>query len=127
MPSDPRRDAALTALAAPIAEFRSAVEGVRQVWPAVLASTLTTVLVFVPIVFIEQDVVGFEVAVEKSLVVRLHQRDQDLAQDWVDLRRGEPSARGEQIGKILSVEVLEHQVESPVFAPSVVDEAHRVR
>jgi multidrug efflux pump subunit AcrB len=35
--------------------FRSAVEGVRQVWPAVLASTLTTVLVFVPIVFIKQE------------------------------------------------------------------------
>jgi multidrug efflux pump subunit AcrB len=35
--------------------FRAAVEGVRQVWPAVLASTLTTVLVFVPIVFIEQE------------------------------------------------------------------------
>lgn len=35
--------------------FRSAVEGVRQVWPAVLASTLTTVLVFVPILFIEQE------------------------------------------------------------------------
>ena len=35
--------------------FRSAVEGVRRVWPAVLASTLTTVLVFVPIVFIQQE------------------------------------------------------------------------
>ena len=35
--------------------FRSAVEGVRQVWPAVLASTLTTILVFVPVVFIEQE------------------------------------------------------------------------
>ncbi|MCB1772090.1 MAG: efflux RND transporter permease subunit [Gammaproteobacteria bacterium] len=35
--------------------YRSAVEGVRQVWPAVLASTLTTVLAFVPIVFIEQE------------------------------------------------------------------------
>ncbi|MCB1959127.1 MAG: efflux RND transporter permease subunit [Rhodocyclaceae bacterium] len=35
--------------------FRSAVEGVRQVWPAVLASTLTTVLVFVPILFIAQE------------------------------------------------------------------------
>ncbi len=35
--------------------FRSAVEGVRQVWPAVLAATLTTVLAFVPIVFIEQE------------------------------------------------------------------------
>ncbi len=35
--------------------LRAAVEGVRQVWPAVLASTLTTILVFVPIVFIEQE------------------------------------------------------------------------
>ena len=33
--------------------LRAAVEGVRQVWPAVVASTLTTVLVFVPILFIE--------------------------------------------------------------------------
>jgi multidrug efflux pump subunit AcrB len=31
------------------------VEGVRQVWPAVLASTMTTVLVFAPIFFIEQE------------------------------------------------------------------------
>jgi multidrug efflux pump subunit AcrB len=29
--------------------------GVRRVWPAVLASTLTTVLVFVPIVFIQEE------------------------------------------------------------------------
>ncbi|MBA1146162.1 efflux RND transporter permease subunit [Ectothiorhodospiraceae bacterium WFHF3C12] len=35
--------------------FRAAIEGVQQVWPAVLASTLTTVLVFVPIVFIEEE------------------------------------------------------------------------
>jgi multidrug efflux pump subunit AcrB len=35
--------------------FRAAVEGVSQVWPAVLASTLTTVLVFVPIVFIREE------------------------------------------------------------------------
>ena len=35
--------------------FRAAVEGVRQVWPAVIASTLTTVLVFVPVAFIEQE------------------------------------------------------------------------
>jgi len=35
--------------------FRAAVEGVRQVWPAVLASTLTTVLVFIPIVFIQEE------------------------------------------------------------------------
>jgi multidrug efflux pump subunit AcrB len=35
--------------------FRAAVDGVRQVWPAVTASTLTTVLVFVPVAFIEQE------------------------------------------------------------------------
>jgi len=35
--------------------FRAAVEGVRKVWPAVVASTLTTVLVFVPIVFIQEE------------------------------------------------------------------------
>lgn len=35
--------------------FRAAVEGVRKVWPAVVASTLTTVLVFVPIVFIREE------------------------------------------------------------------------
>jgi multidrug efflux pump subunit AcrB len=35
--------------------WQAAVEGVRKVWPAVLASTLTTVLVFVPIGFIEQE------------------------------------------------------------------------
>ena len=35
--------------------FRAAVQGVSKVWPAVVASTLTTVLVFVPIVFIKEE------------------------------------------------------------------------
>jgi len=35
--------------------FRAAVRGVQKVWPAVVASTLTTVLVFVPIVFIAEE------------------------------------------------------------------------
>jgi multidrug efflux pump subunit AcrB len=35
--------------------LRAAVVGVQLVWPAVLASTLTTVLVFVPILFIRQE------------------------------------------------------------------------
>jgi len=35
--------------------LKGAIEGVRKVWPAVLASTLTTVLVFVPIVFIQEE------------------------------------------------------------------------
>jgi len=35
--------------------IEAAIAGVRDVWPAVLASTLTTVLVFVPILFVEQE------------------------------------------------------------------------
>ncbi len=35
--------------------FDSAVRGVRQVWPAVFASTMTTVLVFLPVAFVEQE------------------------------------------------------------------------
>ncbi len=35
--------------------FASAVEGVRAVWPAVLASTLTTILVFAPVLFIVEE------------------------------------------------------------------------
>ncbi len=35
--------------------WQAAIDGVRRVWPAVLASTLTTVLVFVPIAFIDQE------------------------------------------------------------------------
>jgi multidrug efflux pump subunit AcrB len=35
--------------------FRAAADGVRQVWPAVFASTMTTVLVFIPVAFVEQE------------------------------------------------------------------------
>lgn len=35
--------------------WKAAVEGVSKVWPAVLASSLTTVLVFLPIVFISEE------------------------------------------------------------------------
>src|SRR5690606_9643966 len=35
--------------------FAAAVAGVREVWTAVLASTLTTALVFAPVLFIEQE------------------------------------------------------------------------
>ncbi|MDJ0700752.1 MAG: efflux RND transporter permease subunit [Woeseiaceae bacterium] len=35
--------------------FRAAVEGVRSVWTAVLASTLTTILVFLPVLFIQEE------------------------------------------------------------------------
>lgn len=35
--------------------LEAAVTGVREVWPAVLASTLTTVFVFLPVVFVEEE------------------------------------------------------------------------
>ncbi len=38
-----------------LSRFQAATEGVKEVWPAVLASTATTVLVFAPILFIEQE------------------------------------------------------------------------
>jgi multidrug efflux pump subunit AcrB len=37
------------------ARMQAALDGVSEVWPAVLASTLTTVAVFLPVVFIEQE------------------------------------------------------------------------
>lgn len=38
-----------------LSRLKAAVTGVQRVWPAVLASTLTTVLVFTPIIFIEEE------------------------------------------------------------------------
>jgi len=38
-----------------LARFAAALAGVKRVWPAVLASTLTTVLVFAPVMFVEQE------------------------------------------------------------------------
>ena len=35
--------------------IRAAIEGVREVWPAILASTLTTVFVFLPVVFVNEE------------------------------------------------------------------------
>jgi len=37
------------------ARLQAALIGVREVWPAVLASTLTTVAVFLPVIFIEEE------------------------------------------------------------------------
>jgi multidrug efflux pump subunit AcrB len=38
-----------------LGRFEAALAGVREVWPAVLASTLTTVLVFTPVLFLDQE------------------------------------------------------------------------
>ena len=35
--------------------LRAAIDGVGKVWPAVFASTMTTVLVFIPVLFVEQE------------------------------------------------------------------------
>ena len=37
------------------ARIDAAITGVREVWPAVLASTMTTVLVFLPVIFVEEE------------------------------------------------------------------------
>ena len=36
-------------------KVRAAINGVQRVWPAILASTLTTILVFIPIIFIAEE------------------------------------------------------------------------
>ena len=55
--------------------FRAAVAGVQQVWPAVLASTLTTILVFIPIVFIQEEAgqlySDIAIAVSASILVSM--------------------------------------------------------
>lgn len=55
--------------------FRSAVEGVRRVWPAVFASTMTTVLVFLPVIFIEEEAgqlySDIAIAVSASILVSM--------------------------------------------------------
>ncbi len=38
-----------------ISRLRAAVVGVKNVWPAVFASTMTTILVFLPVAFVEQE------------------------------------------------------------------------
>ncbi len=37
------------------ARMQAALDGVQEVWPAVLASTLTTVAVFLPVIFVEEE------------------------------------------------------------------------
>lgn len=38
-----------------LTKLRAAIEGVQKVWPAVLASTLTTMMVFLPVMFIAEE------------------------------------------------------------------------
>jgi multidrug efflux pump subunit AcrB len=55
--------------------FRAALAGVQRVWPAVLASTLTTVLVFAPILFVREEAgqlySDIAVAISASILVSM--------------------------------------------------------
>ena len=55
--------------------FEAALEGVREVWTAVFASTLTTVFVFVPIIFVEEEAgqlySDIAVAIASSIVMSM--------------------------------------------------------
>lgn len=55
--------------------FQAALDGVREVWPAILASTLTTVFVFVPVVFVAQEAgqlySDIAIAIAASIVVSM--------------------------------------------------------
>ena len=61
------------------ARFQAAYEGAKEVWGAVLASTLTTIAVFVPVVFIQQEAgqlfrdiaIAISCAVGLSLIVAM--------------------------------------------------------
>ncbi len=58
---------------------QAALDGVREVWPAVLASTLTTVAVFLPVIFVKEEAgqlysdiaVGVSAAILMSLLVAI--------------------------------------------------------
>lgn len=55
--------------------FRAAVSGIQKVWPAVFASTMTTVLVFLPVVFIQEEAgqlySDIAIAVSASILVSM--------------------------------------------------------
>lgn len=62
-----------------VSKIEAAIKGVTEVWPAVLASTATTVLVFAPILFVEQEAgqlysdiaIAISVAIIASMLVAI--------------------------------------------------------
>ena len=101
-----------------LSPFDAALAGVRHVWPAVLASTLTTVLVFAPILFIEEEAgqlyadvaVAISASILASMLVavlvipaasarlpwggRTSRRQDRLILRWVDRLLDSPRRRG---------------------------------
>jgi multidrug efflux pump subunit AcrB len=84
-----------------LSRFASAVKGVRSVWSAVLASTLTTIMVFIPIVFIEEEAgqlysdiaiaVGASILVSMLIAITVV----PTASARLSFRTGGPPERGE--------------------------------
>ncbi|MFW6094467.1 MAG: efflux RND transporter permease subunit [Pseudomonadota bacterium] len=81
----------------------AAVEGIQQVWPAVLASTMTTVLVFAPIFFVEEEAgqlysdvaVAISAAIIASMLVAMTVVPTLSARlAFGGARRGSPGKRG---------------------------------
>jgi len=84
---------------------RAAIRGVERVWPAVLASTLTTVLVFAPVVFIELEAgqlySDIAVAVTASILVSMLVAITVVPTAAANLAfRGAPQAGGARRGRL---------------------------
>ena len=83
--------------------YRAAIEGVRQVWPAVFASTMTTVMVFLPVAFVEQEAgqlysdvaVAISAAILASMLVAVTVLPTAAAR--LDFDTGAARGRGERV------------------------------
>ena len=93
---------------------RAALDGVAEVWPALLASTLTTVFVFIPIIFIKQEAgqlySDIAVAISASILMSLLVAAlvvPTLCSRFLSLKRAGPSgaaglyAAGQRVGELL--------------------------
>ena len=93
---------------------RAALDGVSEVWPALLASTLTTVFVFIPIIFIKQEAgqlySDIAVAISASILMSLLVATlvvPTLCSRFLSLKGAEPSgaaglyAAGQRVGEML--------------------------
>ncbi|GAB3279369.1 efflux RND transporter permease subunit [Parahaliea aestuarii] len=97
--------------------IRAAVEGVRQVWPAVFASTMTTVLVFIPVLFVREEAgqlysdiaMAISAAILASMLVAITVLPTAAARLTIRSRgKGEGSASGERLRRstLAAVEAL---------------------
>ena len=93
---------------------RAALDGVSEVWPALLASTLTTVFVFIPIIFIKQEAgqlySDIAVAISASILMSLLVATlvvPTLCSRFLSLKDAEPTgaaglyAAGQRVGEML--------------------------